>query len=195
MAPMSSNNPVPSLAPAHHSVLLGLARESIRHGLRHHRPPVVDLDGYAPELGQPRASFVTLQLDSQLRGCIGSLEAHRPLVVDVAHNAFAAAFRDLRFPPVDENEFARLELHISLLTPAVPLVFESEADLLARIVPGEDGLILADGPCRGTFLPAVWESLPDPAQFLEHLKLKAGLPRGYRSDTLRVWRYRTEVIG
>lgn len=195
MAPMSSNNPSSSLAPAHHSVLLGLAWESIRHGLRHHRPPVVDLDGYAPELGQPRASFVTLQLDSQLRGCIGSLEAHRPLVVDVAHNAFAAAFRDPRFPSVDESEFARLELHISLLTPPAPLVFDSEADLLARIVPGEDGLILADGPHRGTFLPAVWESLPDPVQFLEHLKLKAGLPRGYWSDTLRVWRYRTEVIG
>lgn len=194
MAPMSSNNPTPSLAPAHHPVVLDLARESIRHGLFHCRPLVVDLDGYAPELGQPRASFVTLELDSQLRGCIGSLEAHRPLAVDVAHNAFAAAFRDPRFPPVSESEFARLELHISLLTPAVPLVFDSEADLLARIVPGADGLIFADGPRRGTFLPAVWESLPDPVQFLEHLKMKAGLPRGYWSDTIRVWRYRTEVI-
>lgn len=191
---MSSNSDTPSLAPAHYPVLLGLARESIRHGIRYSRPLAVDLDGYARELSQPRASFVTLELDSRLRGCIGSLEAHRPLLADVTHNAYAAAFRDPRFPPVSESEYGRLELHLSLLTPAVPLVFDSEADLLAQIVPRQDGLILADGPRRGTFLPAVWESLPDPVQFLEHLKLKAGFPRNYWSDTLRFWRYHTEVI-
>jgi AmmeMemoRadiSam system protein A len=196
MEPMSSNNAVRTAHPEHGRILLELARNSIRHGLVHRRPLVVDLDEYAPEFSLNRATFVTLTQNSQLRGCIGSLEAYRPLAIDVAHNAFAAAFQDPRFPPVsDSSELDRLDLHLSLLTPAEPLVFASEADLLAQLVPYEDGLIFADGPRRGTFLPLVWESLPDPVQFLEHLKLKAGLPRNHWSDTVRVWRYRAEVIG
>jgi AmmeMemoRadiSam system protein A len=191
---MSSNNPPGLVRPEHRSLLLELARNSITHGLANGRPLIVDLDDYAPEFHEPRASFVTLHLESRLRGCIGSLQAHRPLAVDVAHNAYAAAFEDPRFPPVSDSEAVRLELHLSLLTPPEPVIFGSEAGLLGQIVPGEDGLILTEGGRRGTFLPAVWESLPDPVQFLEHLKLKAGLPRGYWSDTVRVWRYRAEVI-
>jgi len=182
------------LSPESGRILLDLTRESIRHGLLHDIPLPVDPGPLPPELGEDRASFVTLTLNSQLRGCIGSLEAHRPLAVDAAHNAFAAAFRDPRFSPVEAPEVDRLEIHLSLLTPAEPVLFLSEDDLLGQLVPFEDGLILVEGRNRGTFLPAVWTSLPEPAQFLEHLKLKAGLSRGYWSDTLRVWRYRTEVI-
>lgn len=189
---MSSNN---SLTAEQGRLLLGLSRQSIRHGLAHRRPLAVDLDEYAPELRVERATFVTLNLAGQLRGCIGSLQAHRPLVVDVAHNAYAAAFQDPRFPPVSDGECERLDLHISLLTPPEPFPVASEADLLVRMVPFEDGLILADGDRRGTFLPAVWDALPDPAQFLAHLKMKAGLSVNHWSDTLRVWRYRAEVIG
>lgn len=192
---MSSNNTNHALDPEQGRLLLGLSRQSIRHGLAHRRPLVVDLDEYAPELRVERATFVTLNLAGQLRGCIGSLQAHRPLVVDVAHNAYAAAFQDPRFPPVSDAECGRLDLHISLLTPPEPFPVATEADLLARMVPFEDGLILADGDRRGTFLPAVWEALPDPAQFLAHLKMKAGLPANHWSDTLRVWRYRAEVVG
>ncbi|MGZ8216034.1 AmmeMemoRadiSam system protein A [Methylomagnum sp.] len=192
---MSSNNPNGGLSSEQGRLLLDLSRQSIRHGLAHRHPLPVDLDGYAPELRIERATFVTLNLHGQLRGCIGSLQAHRPLVVDVSHNAYAAAFQDPRFPPVSDGECDRLELHISLLTSPEPFPVASEADLLAQMVQFEDGLILADGHRRGTFLPAVWESLPDPAQFLAHLKMKAGLPANHWSDTVRVWRYRAEVIG
>jgi AmmeMemoRadiSam system protein A len=173
---------------------LDLAVASIGHGLRHRCPCPVDLEGLAAEFGLLRATFVTLTRHSQLRGCIGTLQACRPLAVDIAHNAYAAAFRDPRFPPVEEQEFGTLDIHLSLLTPAVPLRFASESDLLGQLVPFVDGLILEDGSRRGTFLPSVWESLPEPKAFLEHLKLKAGLPKDHWSPTLTIARYRAEVI-
>jgi AmmeMemoRadiSam system protein A len=182
------------LPAGHGRLLLEIARDSIRHGLDHDGPPGIDLAPLPPELGELGASFVTLHLDSRLRGCIGSLEARRPLALDISFNAHAAAFRDPRFPAVCRAESECLDLEISLLTPAEPLFFETEEELLAQLVPFVDGLILAEGGRRGTFLPVVWESLPQPGQFLEQLKAKAGLPRGYWSDRLQAWRYRTEVI-
>lgn len=173
-------------------LLKDVARAAIEHGLRHGRPPNPDPADYPPALREPRASFVTLKRGGRLRGCIGSLEAVRPLVVDVAHNAFAAAFQDPRFPPLEAEELNDLDISISVLSPAQPIHFESEADLLARLRPGVDGLILSDGGHRGTFLPSVWEQLPEPAAFLAQLKLKAGLPPDYWSPTLRVERYTTE---
>jgi AmmeMemoRadiSam system protein A len=131
-------------------------------------------------------------MHGELRGCIGSLEAYRPLVEDVAHNAYAAAFSDPRFTPLSETELIDVEFHISVLTPAAPMHFESEADLLSQLRPGIDGLVLEDAGHRGTFLPSVWESLPDAAQFLQHLKMKAGLPADYWSDNLKVSRYTSE---
>lgn len=194
MVPMSSNSSSRSLPPASESRLLALARDSIRYGLTHRIPLPVDLTELPPELVEKRASFVTLTLAERLRGCIGSLEAFRPLAEDVAHNAFAAAFRDLRFQPVEAWELDRLDIHLSLLTPAEPMVFSSEADLLGQLVPFEDGLILADDHRRATFLPSVWESLPDPVDFLAHLKQKAGFAPDYWSNSLTAWRYHTEVI-
>lgn len=191
---MSSNRPARSLPPESESRLIILARDSIRYGLTHRIPLPVDLTEIPPELAEPRASFVTLTLAGRLRGCIGSLEAVRPLAEDVAHNAFAAAFRDRRFQPVEDWELDRLDIHLSLLTPAEPMVFSSEADLLGQLVPFEDGLILAEGHRRATFLPSVWESLPDAVDFLAHLKQKAGLAPDYWSNSLGAWRYRTEVV-
>jgi AmmeMemoRadiSam system protein A len=175
-------------------LLLDLARVSIRHGLQEGRPPTVALERLAAELVVSRASFVTLEKGGQLRGCIGSLKAWRPLVVDVAENAFAAAFRDPRFPPLRVDEADDLAIHLSLLTPAVAMTFRSEADLLAQLQPGVDGLILQEGSCRSTFLPSVWAELPTPPRFLTQLKRKAGLAADYWSPGVRIWRYTTEMV-
>ena len=173
--------------------LLELARASIRAGLEGDEARVRAAD-YPAALQAPRASFVTLNVAAQLRGCIGTLEAHQPLVLDVAQNAFAAAFRDPRFPALGRDEFARIEIHISVLSVPEPVPVASEADLLARLRPGVDGLIIEEGYRRGTFLPAVWESLPEPSEFLRHLKRKAGLPADYWSAGIRIRRYTVESI-
>ena len=183
------------LAPAQRETLLDVARRSIEHGFVTGQPLTVTPSEYHPDLKVVRASFVTLQIGGQLRGCIGHLEAIQPLVVDVAENAFAAAFRDPRFSPLTEIEWPEVDLHLSLLTRPEPMTFEDEADLLGQLRPGEDGLVLQDGPNRGTFLPSVWESLPEPADFLAHLKQKAGLAANHWSPHLEVSRYTTESFG
>ncbi|RKX32914.1 MAG: AMMECR1 domain-containing protein [Verrucomicrobia bacterium] len=183
-----------SLSDAEQSRLLDIARSSLKSGLSAGRPTEVDLETLPPRLREPRATFVTLEKNHDLRGCIGSLQPSRPLAADVAHNAFAAAFRDPRFPPLREDELPALEIHISILSPLEPLEFKSEEDLLRQLRPQVDGVLLADGFYQGTFLPSVWESLPDPHSFLTHLKLKAGLPADYWSDTIRAWRYTVEGI-
>ena len=156
--------------------MLRLAKDSIGWGLRYGRPLKVKLQDYDAALSEPGACFVTLNRHGQLRGCIGSLEAQRPLAEDISENAYAAAFRDPRFNPLQASELEDLELSISLLTPPQPMQFTSEQDLLEQIRPGVDGLILEQGYHRGTFLPSVWQQLPDKREFLRHLKLKAGLP-------------------
>ena len=180
---------------AERRALLEVARRSIAHGVERGRPCPIDLPSFAEALHEPLATFVTLTQTSELRGCIGSLEPRRPLVEDVAHNAFNAAFRDPRFPPVNAGECATLELHISILQPPEPMTFRDEADLLAQIRPGIDGLVLEDGFRRGTFLPSVWEQLPEARAFWRHLKRKAGLSEAHWSRTLRVSRYTTEEFG
>lgn len=191
---MSSNSRACSLDSGDQRILLDLARDSIRFGRQAGKPLPVALEKFPASLRVPRATFVTLENDGALRGCIGCLEAVRPLAADVAENAFAAAFRDPRFPPVTADEVETLEIHLSLLTPAEPLCFDSEEDLLRQLEPGVDGLILQDGVRRGTFLPSVWENLPDPRNFLRHLKLKAGLSVDHWSEAMKISRYRAEVI-
>jgi len=175
--------------------LLEVAAASIDHGLAHGRALAVAARDYPEPLGEPGAAFVTLTRGAELRGCIGSLEARRALVEDVAENAYAAAFRDPRFPPLSEGERAELSIHISVLSPPEPVAFSSEEALLAGLRPGIDGLVLHEGARRGTFLPSVWENLPEPRDFLRHLKLKAGLPPDYWSDSIRVERYTVEEFG
>jgi AmmeMemoRadiSam system protein A len=184
-----------TLNPQERVTLLDLARRSIAHGLARNTPLPVDPADYPEALRTQLAAFVTLHLSGELRGCIGHLEAVQPLVRDVAENAYAAAFRDPRFSPVTAQELPELAVHISVLTRPEPMTFGSEAELLAQIRPGVDGLILTEGRARGTFLPAVWESLPRPQDFLNHLKRKAGLPADHWSDRVQVARYATESFG
>ncbi|MDD5175621.1 MAG: AmmeMemoRadiSam system protein A [Sterolibacterium sp.] len=142
-----------------------------------------------PELSQPGAVFVTLTRDGELRGCIGSLEAWRPLREDIVANARAAAFHDPRFPPLTAEELADTRVEVSLLTPARPMSYASEADAIGQLRPLIDGVILEYGKHRGTFLPQVWESLPDRRQFMAQLKRKAGLPQDFWSMDIKLSRY------
>lgn len=166
-------------------ILLQLARGAIaaRFGLPATTPTSADW------LQAPGATFVTLTQNGQLRGCIGTLEACRPLIDDVRHNALAAAFSDPRFPPLARDEFDSTRIEVSLLAPAEELTFRDEADAVRQLRPGVDGVILQHGERRSTFLPQVWEQLPDRAQFFFHLKHKAGLPTDYWSDRIRLFRY------
>lgn len=175
-------------------LLLKIARDTIFKALENPGRKVSNLGILPDELMEKRATFVTLTIKKRLRGCIGMLEACRPLAEDVAANACAAAFEDPRFPPLTKKEFGQLGIHISVLSPSEEIKFSSEADLLRQIRPGIDGLILQDGVHRGTFLPSVWSELPEKELFLAHLKLKAGLPADYWSDILRVFRYTTEYF-
>lgn len=145
-----------------------------------------------PALAQPGATFVTLTQGGQLRGCIGSLEAWRPLDTDVSENARAAAFRDPRFAPLTRDEFSRTRVEVSLLTSAVPMNFTDEADAIHQLRPGSDGVILECQGRRGTFLPQVWEGLPEPRQFLNHLKQKAGFAADFWSPEVNLYRYEVQ---
>lgn len=172
--------------------LLGIAIISIRSGLQGNGPPQpgsVTAKGY---LAERRATFVTLKRGDMLRGCIGSLEAHTTLADDVCRNAWAAAFRDPRFQPVQDKEFQMLSVQISVLGKPELIDFGSERDLISKLRPGVDGLIFREKTHTGTFLPSVWESINEPAEFLQQLKLKAGLAPDYWSNTVAVWSYTTE---
>ena len=142
-----------------------------------------------PELAKPGATFVTLTQNGQLRGCIGSLEAYRPQAADIAENSVAAAFRDPRFTPLASEDLARTRIEVSLVEASQPMDFIDEADVIARLRPGIDGLILTHGHRRSTFLPQVWESLPDPRRFMAQLKLKAGLPADFWDEQITLARY------
>ena len=183
------NNP---LSVEDRATLHAIARQSIQSGLRYGRALGVDPDHYPPTLRPVRATFVTLEIDVELRGCIGTLEARQALVIDVAEHAYAAAFNDPRFPRLRTEEFAGLDIHISVLSPPEPVSFDSEEDLLVKLRPGIDGVILSLGERRATFLPAVWEDLPDPRLFINHLKRKAGLGADFWDANLKIQRYVTE---
>lgn len=171
-------------------ILLDVARRSVAAG----RILDVDPNDYPEPLRAIRSTFVTLRLDGVLRGCIGSLEANQPLVADVARSAFKAAFEDPRFSPVTAEERERLEFHVSVLSPAERMSFTSEQDFLAQLRPGVDGLILEEAGSRATFLPDVWESLPEPRDFVARLKEKAGLAADHWSSRIQVSRYTTRSI-
>ena len=188
-------DPATPLSPQHQTTLLALAHQAIAAQAARGDILMVNEAGYPAALQPKRATFVTLTLSGQLRGCMGTLEAHRPLVVDVAHNARAAAFSDPRFPAVTITEAEQLHLHIAVLHPAEAIEFASEQDLIHQLRPGLDGLILEEHSCRSTFLPSVWATLPNPTQFLLHLKRKAGLPANYWSKTITAWRYTATSFG
>ena len=181
---MSPAQPV-ALPPDAGPVLTGLARAAIAQVFDGGALP----HDQAAWLDAPGASFVTLTQSGRLRGCIGSLQAWQPLRDDVAGNACAAAFRDPRFPALRAEELPVTQIEVSVLSAPEPMPFTSQADALAQLRPGQDGVILSAGRHRATFLPQVWEELPTPAEFISHLLLKAGLPPDYWSDAVQISRY------
>ena len=176
------------------TILLRLARESLERGVRCEKLPPLDLDALPLALRQNGSSFVTLTSQGQLRGCIGSLEAFQPLAADVRLHAIAAALKDPRFPPVKEEELSGIQIEVSRLSPPLPLEYVDAKDLLARLRPFVDGVILRDDEYRhATFLPQVWEKIPDPSEFLCNLCYKLGMePDMWRRKHFEVFTYQVE---
>ena len=172
-----------------------IARQSIRQGLDVGTALQVDLHTLPPALHAPMGVFVTLTSNGSLKGCIGSMESADPLAQAVADNAYAAAFRDHRFAPLQVAELDGTDIEISILSPMAPLQVRDRAQLLDTLRPGIDGLLLEDEHHRSTFLPAVWQQLPSPEEFLDHLLSKAGLATDHWSETLRLYRYETLCLG
>jgi AmmeMemoRadiSam system protein A len=181
-----------SLSPRQRTELLELARRSIDAALKLGGKVPYEGTPIDPALNRPGASFITLRIGERLRGCCGTIEATRPLHVDVWNNAWASAFADPRFPELTADEWPGTGLQISVLSEPEPCDVHSEQELLEVLRPGIDGVILQSGIRRSTFLPAVWEQLPEPQQFIRHLKLKAGWPADFWPPDMRAWRYTTE---
>ncbi|MBE0682336.1 MAG: AmmeMemoRadiSam system protein A [Anaerolineales bacterium] len=174
-------------------ILLRLAREAMESAVKGETLPPLDRQTLPSSLREEGASFVTLTIHGELRGCIGALEAYQPLADDVREHAVAASLRDPRFPPVGESELSRIRLEVSRLTAPHPLEYSSGDDLLKKLRPHVDGVILKDGFRRATFLPQVWEKIPDPAEFLDHLCQKMGARPGlWRDAKLVVQTYQVE---
>ncbi|MEQ8257193.1 MAG: AmmeMemoRadiSam system protein B [Roseovarius confluentis] len=180
------------IIPRHRQMLLRAARQTLDSFTKRGKPPKLDETSFPQTLRGHGTSFITLQQDGRLRGCIGSLSAHQPLVRDVSDNTVKAASADPRFKPVTAEEVPDLRLKIAVLSPSAPMTFSGESDLLPQLTPYRDGLILRDGAKRGVFLPMVWDSLSDPVEFLTALKVKAGLPKDHWSDTLEIHRFCAE---
>ena len=179
----------------HHSLpgaeLLQLARRSIEHGLVHHKPLPINHDELHATLAEPAATFTTLRIEKELRGCCGTLVAIHSLAEDVARSAFKAAFEDPRFKPVREPELEVISVEVSVLTPLEPMTITDELDLLDQLTPGTDGLVIHAEGRRATFLPIVWKQLPEPRAFVNALKRKCGLAQDYWSEHMEFQRYQT----
>lgn len=173
--------------------LLRLARQALETEVRGGTLPRIDEASLTPALRAEGASFVTLTVHGSLRGCIGALESYQPLAEDVREHAVAAALEDHRFPTVKESELADIEIEVSRLSVPVPLTYTNANDLLTKLQPGLDGVILRDGYRRATFLPQVWEKIPDPVEFLANLCYKMGVaPDTWRRNHLEVLIYQVE---
>ncbi len=183
-----------SFSELHRQLLLDLAYLSIETGLKTGHPLSINLRDYPKEFSRQAATFVTLEKNNQLRGCIGMLKAVLPLAEDICENAYSAAFKDPRFPSLTVSELDEIDIQISVLSSPLEIEFNSEQDLIDQIQPEVDGLILQSDFRKGTFLPSVWKTIPHPVQFLQHLKQKAGLDKHYWSDDIKVFRYTTEII-
>lgn len=182
-----------SLSSEERQQLLLLAKQALEAAVKGQSLPALDLDSLPPRLRELGASFVTLTIQGELRGCIGALEAYLPLAEDVREHAMAAALHDYRFPAVSPQELPQIAVEISCLTPARLLAYQHPDELLDRLRPGIDGVVLKDGQHRATFLPQVWEKLPDPRDFLDHLCMKLGANPGYwRIKRMEVYTYQVE---
>jgi AmmeMemoRadiSam system protein A len=174
-------------------VLLKEARQSLELAVNRKKLPELHLADYSELLRTNGAAFVTLTENGELRGCIGTLEAYQPLIMDVRAHAIDAALKDYRFPPVQPGELSKIRIEISRLTSPQPFDYQNSEELIARLRKGIDGVILRDGFHRATFLPQVWEQLPDPADFLSHLCAKMGSsPNAWKIKHLDVSIYQVE---
>jgi uncharacterized protein len=182
------------LTPEEQKILLRLAREAMERGVRGEALPPLDLASLPACLREEGSSFVTLTSHGQLRGCIGALEAYQPLAEDVREHAVAAALKDPRFSPVQEDELDRIQIELSRLTYPIPLDYRDPNDLLSKLRPHVDGVILRqDLRRRATFLPQVWDKIPDPAEFLNNLCYKMGMePDLWRRKHFEVLTYQVE---
>lgn len=180
------------LEPSERATLLELAHRSIAEGRPRAQPP--PRQSWPPSLTEWRAAFVTLRREGELRGCRGTIEPRGALAEEVWHNAWASAYTDPRFPPIAPEELDTLEVAISVLTPLERLEAQSDEALAALLRPGLDGLVLRCGSAAATFLPAVWEMLPDPRQFIAQLKVKAGWPPRHWPVGMAVLRYGAETF-
>lgn len=170
--------------------LLRIARRAITAAANREQPPEIQLETLPPALRKPAACFVTLHIAGALRGCTGNLLPQRPLAEEVSRTAVQTAFEDPRFPPVTPEEVGLLDIEISVLSEPKPLEYTSPSDLVAKLRPGIDGVILRQGLRRATFLPQVWERVPEPHCFLEMLCQKMGLPPdAWRSGEMAVETY------
>ena len=173
--------------------LLDLAREALEHAARGKKLPPLNNSSLTSRLLSNGASFVTLTINGNLRGCIGALEAFQPLAEDVREHAIAATLDDPRFNPVEESELNGIRIEVSILTAPHPLEYSSNEELLAKLRPHVDGVILKDNYRRATFLPQVWEKIPDPEDFLDHLCAKMGAtPHLWQGTKLQVYVYQVE---
>jgi len=181
------------LSLAEQKTLLRLAREAMEYGVRSKKLPPLDEVSLPPALLEQGVSFITLTIRGELRGCIGALEAHQSLVQDVREHAIAAALEDPRFPQVREDELNRIQIEVSRLTRPVPLEYKDADDLLSKLRPHMDGVILRYGFKRATFLPQVWEKIPNPADFMDNLCYKMGVSDNtWRNKHLDVLIYQVE---
>lgn len=185
--------PEQHLSDTERSLLLSLARQSIENCINNRPLPKLDPSQLTPRLQQEGASFVTLTIKGYLRGCVGALEPYQSLADDVREHAIAAAFQDYRFPPVQPAEIRDIQIEISYLTKPVKMNYEDSAELIGRLRPNIDGVVLRDGMRRATFLPQVWEKIPDAEEFLEQLCMKMGSPPNlWRRKKLEVFTYQVE---
>jgi uncharacterized protein len=174
-------------------ILLKIAREALEKSIQGKKLPEVKLDQLPPSLQEDGASFVTLTINNRLRGCIGTLQAYQPLAKDVQEHAIAAALQDFRFPSVQPAELPQIEIEISVLSPHQPLTYDSPENLIRRLRPGVDGVVLQDGFRKATFLPQVWDKLPKPEDFLSQLCLKMGATNDlWRKKPLQVFTYQVQ---
>jgi hypothetical protein len=181
------------LTPSEQNLLLQIARQALENAVCGKPLPELNLAELPEALQELGASFVTLTIDGRLRGCIGTLDPYQPLARDVQEHAVAAGLQDFRFPRVTPDELPRIEIEVSALTPRKPLKYTSPEALVAQLRPKVDGVILQDVFKKATFLPQVWEKLPEPEEFLTHLCLKMGSPGDlWRKKHLDVYTYQVQ---
>ncbi len=186
----ASHSLIPNLTDTEKETLLFLAKESISCFVNNKKFKDIDDDLITPTLQEEGASFVTLKIANNLRGCIGSIVAHRPLYLDVVYNALASARDDYRFAPLTKEEFKGINISISVLGKEEEIIYTYLNDLLNKITPNEDGLILQNNNLTGVFLPSVWEEIPKKEEFLAHLCLKAGFHPSAWHNNIKIYKYR-----